>query len=200
MPTLNLLFTLLLLHMEFPPNETFLPVRVTDRQDVRLLELTEIGAFGVWRKDRPGIPAHFHTGIDVKRPSNDYQEEPIFPVASGVVISIRRDGPYAQVIIEHMNQGQFYWTVYEHIAGIQVSLHDEVSPHRPIARFFNRQELDTYGWQFDHFHLEVLRQEPFLLSPTEAHPDRHFAAYSLNCTTEQLLEEKYINPIRFLSQ
>lgn len=161
--------------------------------------LTDIGTFGMLRKARPGIPAHYHSGIDIKRPSQNYQNEPIFPFFKGRVISKREDGPYAQLIIEH-NSGKRFWTVYEHIAGITVALHAIVTPETPIARYMNKGELDKYGWQFDHFHFEVMKRQPVKLNPNNAVPDRHFATYALQCFTLKELNEYYYEPLAFLKE
>ena len=118
-----------------------LPIDTLNRKLTDTLMLTDIGEFGLLRKERPGIPAHYHTGIDIKRPSTNYVEEPIFPVCDGIVISKREDGPYAQLIVEHQHDQKF-WTVYEHIAGITVDLFDYVTPNSSIARFMNTSELN----------------------------------------------------------
>jgi hypothetical protein len=174
-----------------------LPIDVPDRTDPRFMQLTEIGDFGVMRKERETVPAHLHTGIDIRRPTNNYMDEPIYSIADGVVISIRRDGPYAQIIVEHQVNGRFFWSLYEHIAGITVSLHDEVSSSTEIARFFSRKELDHYGWQFDHFHFEVIKREPIRLAADTNHPERHFASYTLQCKTQSDLDRYYYEPVGF---
>lgn len=162
------------------------------------IELTEIGEFGLLRKARPNIPAHLHTGIDIKRPGNNYDHEPIFPIADGIVISKRTDGPYAQLIIEHPNNGEPFWTVYEHIAEIQVHLSQQVNPETQIARFFNREELNLHGWQFDHFHFEILKKQPLKITPSAKTPERHFRSYTLSCFTEEELLQNFYDPYLFL--
>jgi len=174
-----------------------LPIDTSDRRCVNSLELTKIGEFGLLRKERPGVPAHYHTGIDIIRPTGNYQDEPIYPIYKGVVISKRQDGPYAQLIIEHENKDRF-WTVYEHIAGIKVGLNDSVDPESPIARFMNKNELDRYGWQFDHFHFEVLKVQPVKLEQDNSKPERLFASYTLVCYTKQDLEKYFYDPVDFL--
>ncbi|MFY0601766.1 MAG: M23 family metallopeptidase [Cyclobacteriaceae bacterium] len=163
------------------------------------IELTEIGDFGIIRKARPNIPAHHHTGIDIKRPNGNYQAEPIYTIADGEVISKRTDGPYAQLIIFHDLAIGPVWTVYEHIAEIEVELGELVTQDKPIARFFNRQELDQYGWQFDHFHFEILKSPPINIRPSEKLPDRHFRSYTLGCFDEEALLEHFYEPQKFLN-
>lgn len=122
---LKVLYGCLVLCAVIPVNAAtegwYLPIGVTDRQSTDGIELTAIGTFGKMRKARPGIPAHHHTGVDFKRPNNNYTDEPIYPAAKGKVISMRDDGPYAQIIIEHtMADSVKLWTVYEHVAGITI--------------------------------------------------------------------------------
>jgi len=176
-----------------------LPVYTANRQSLYTIELTGIGEFGLLRKARPGIPAHYHTGIDIKRPSQNYSDEPIFPMAEGVVISKREDGPYAQLIIEH-NSDKRIWTVYEHIAGIKVDLYESVGPQTPIARFMNRNELNRYGWQFDHFHFEILKSPPVKLKQNTKNPERQFASYTLVCYTAEDLNKHFYNPLNFFEE
>jgi len=161
------------------------------------IRLTAIGAFGLWRKARPGIPAHLHAGVDIVRPSKNYDDEPIYPVSRGRVVGLRDDGPYAQIIIEHGTEpGDTLWSVYEHIAGIACRLGDSASPSRPIARFMNRRELNRYGWQFDHLHLEIMKARP----RAEAPPGRRFRllTYGLTCYSREELESRYIDPLEFI--
>jgi len=176
-----------------------IPINSMNRRSISNVELTEIGKFGLLRKERPGVPAHFHTGIDIKRPVKNYQNESIFPIAEGVVISKRQDGPYAQLIIEHETDHKF-WTVYEHIAGIEVNLFDNVSPETPIARFMNENELNRYGWQFDHFHFEVLKEQPIRLKRDNSKPERLFASYTLTCYTIDDLNKYFYNPLDYLEK
>lgn len=176
----------------------YLPINSNNRKDFSTIELSKIGQFGLLRKARPGIPAHYHTGIDIKRPTSNYDSEPIYPVASGVVISKRTDGPYANLIIEHVLNGHKFWTLYEHIAGIKVKINDKVNPEIPVARFMNKQELNRYGWQFDHFHLEIIKIKPRLLKPNSVNSERYYDSYSLICYSPDDLDKYYFNPSHFL--
>lgn len=175
-----------------------LPINCGNRKDASAIRLTEIGQFGKFRKARVGIPAHFHTGIDIQRPRNNYDSEPIFPIATGKVISIRSDGAFAQIIIEHNHNGFLFWSLYEHVAGIAVKVGDEVSPPIPIARFMNKSELNRFGWQFNHFHLEILKYPPVAIRPTPKHPQRFYNSYSLVCYTPDDLNAYYFDPLIFL--
>jgi hypothetical protein len=73
-----------------------------------------------------------------------------------------------------------------------------VSPRKPIARFMSRDELNQFGWQFDHFHLEILKMPPMKLQPEVLQPERLFNSYSLVCYTPQDLEKYYYDPLEFL--
>ena len=181
--------------------EILLPILTPTRTNIEALRLTTIGDFGLIRQAREGIPAHYHTGIDIQRPGENYWSEPVFSIAHGVVISIRNDGPFAQIIIEHTDpSGMLFWSVYEHISGIVVEYGQSVHSLEPIARFMNRDELNLYGWQFDHFHLEIMRIPPYKLKPVEPHPDRHYTTYALTCFSEEELYKRYFNPIDFFIQ
>ena len=105
-----------------------------------------------------------------------------------------------RIIIEHREQNTKTWTVYEHISGIRVNAGDEVRPDRPIARFMNTDELNKYGWKFDHLHFEVMKMPPVKLKPLAANPQRFFNSYGLVCYSEKDLEEHYYDPLRFLSE
>jgi hypothetical protein len=177
-----------------------LPIAVTDRHDISYIKLTEIGQFGLLRKARKAVPAHYHTGIDIKRPGNNYINEPIFPIAEGIIISKRIDGPYAQLIIEHKFKGRQFWSVYEHIAEIRVSVNNFVEPNTPIARFMNKDELNKFGWQFDHLHLEILKMKPMALKPDKNHPQRYYNSYSLICYEPADLQRYFYNPLEFLKR
>lgn len=202
MPVLHISFILLLIFVGGISNaqQIRIPIESAEQQNIHLIELTEIGAFGLVRKERPEAKSHLHTGIDIKRPGSKYDQNPIYPVAEGLVISKRDDGPFAQLIIEHHEQGHTFWTVYEHIAGILVEAGDVVDPSHPIARFMNIEELNRYGWQFDHFHFEVLKIPPIRLEANTKLPGRHFNSYTLLCFDEDELNQRFFHPIHFLAE
>jgi len=169
--------------------------------DCRLdsVRLTRIGAFGRLRQARPGVPAHLHTGVDIVRPSANYRDEPVYPAFPGVVISLRADGPYAQIILEHCpSDSQSLWTVYEHVSGIRCGLGDTVAPDRPMARFMDRRELDRHGWQFDHLHFEVMKRRPVTRPPDARLPFCRYRTFGLTCFSESDLAGRYHDPLLFL--
>ena len=197
MMLVNTILTAILISVNF---EVLLPLKLTNRQDISKIQLTNIGGFGTLRKPRPNIPAHYHTGIDLMRPNRNYTNEPIYPIARGKVISERYDGPYANIIIEHEIDGVKVWTLYEHISGIIARVGDQVSPNSPIARFMNKAELDKNGWQFDHFHLEILKVKPIPLKPIDKYPERFFNSYSLVCYKLEDLSRYYFDPLMFFKR
>jgi murein DD-endopeptidase MepM/ murein hydrolase activator NlpD len=142
------------------------------------------------------VPEHLHTGVDILRPNNNFENEPVYSAGYGMVISVRDDGPFAQIIIEHQhNDGVITWAVYEHVAGIMVLPGDRVNPFETVARFMNREELDHYGWQFNHIHFEVLKVNPIPANPTHELPNRFFTTYWDKCYTEEILGRYYIDPM-----
>jgi len=198
--TLYLLICFNILLPPLPNKEILLPIASFDRSNPNNIGLTKIGTFGLLRKARPNIIAHLHSGIDIIRPSNNYQNEPIHSISKGLVISKRDDGPYAQLIIEHEVNGRIFWTLYEHIAGISVNTGDFVDNQYPIARFMNEKELNNYGWQFNHFHFEILKKFPHKNKPTPQQPQWFFRSYTLECFTNEDLTRYFYNPLDYLSR
>lgn len=178
--------------------EWYVPIQIDDRTNIEAIQLTKIGAFGEPRKARPGIPCHLHTGADIKRPGMNFDNEPVYPASKGIVISLRDDGPFSQIIVEHNRGGVVCWTVYEHTSGITCKLGDNVEPFKPIARFMNKKELNKYGWQFDHFHFEIMKIRPAKVEYQQKHPERYFNTYALTCYSDELLNKRYYSPIEFL--
>ena len=176
-----------------------IPIEAPDRQSIGFIELTEIGEFGLERVERKDVSAHLHTGIDIKRGNGNYLHAPIFSIDRGTVISKREDGPFAQLIIEHDQGDLLYWTVYEHIAEIRVGLFQQVDSETQIARFFNNKELNQYGWQFDHFHFEVLKNRPIKIKPSMDNPERLYNSFTLMCHSEKELINNFYSPLEFLS-
>lgn len=117
-----------------------------------------------------------------------------------MVISKRTDGPYAQLILEHKLKTDTFWTLYEHIAEILVEINQEVDPNEEIARFFNKAELDLHGWQFDHFHFEVLKTPPKPIQPTPKLPHRQFMSFTLECFDETELLNRFHDPLTFMKK
>ncbi len=174
------------------------PINTVDRTDISCIKLTNIGKFGEIRKARTDIPKHFHTGIDIKRPTQNYTNEPIFSIGEGIVQSVRNDGPYAFIIIEHYKDDVVFWTEYEHVAEIEVRVGDFVNKYTRIARFMNKEELTKFGWQFDHFHFEILKIHPRKIKPKKTQPQYLFVTYNLICYNLETLNHYYYDPLNFL--
>ena len=140
----RLIIIFLFIQIHLSAQEVLLPIDVNNRKSFAELRLSEIGAFELMRKARPMVAAHFHAGIDILRPDDNYKNNPIFPIGKGMVISKRDDGPFAQLIIEHHIADMIFWTVYEHIAGIRVELKDMVHAEIPIAASIAAMRLSTF--------------------------------------------------------
>jgi len=195
---IGILISLWFLTSKSYSEDYYLPINSYDRTELSLIHLTNIGTFGKMRKARPGIPAHLHTGIDIKRPSKNYINEAILSVGKGMVISVRDDGPYAQIIIEHSYNNMLFWTVYEHISGIKIEVGDLVDENTVIARFMNKMELNKFGWQFDHFHFEILKVPPKKIKAGKTLPQHHFTTFNIVCYTFEDLRKYYYDPLVFL--
>jgi len=194
-----IIYILIFVFLQNIPNkaEIFWPLDPLPPDDI---QLTALGAFGMQRPVRPAIPAHLHTGIDIKRNGGYENDVYIYPIARGKVISKRDDGAYAQLICEHITTNLKFWTVYEHIAGIMVSVGDSIYPQIPVARFMKREELKRYGWQFDHLHLEILRITPAKINAQHDNPQRFYTSYSLEMYSADDLNKYYYSPLEFFDR
>lgn len=193
-------FIWILLCCSWGAAEWHLPILVENRQSWFDVQLTGIGHFGHYRPPRPGIPEHLHTAIDLKRPSDDYCNEPIFSIAKGTVISFRDDGPYAQIIIEHVRENDTLWSVYEHLGAVEVYIGQRVDENRRIGRFMNRTQLDRYGHHFDHVHLEIMKVHPPKRQPHPTQENLLYGTYALVCYTRRDLHYYYHAPHSFFTE
>ncbi len=62
----------------------------------------------------------------------------------------------------------------------------------------NKDELDRYGWQFDHVHLEILKKRPRPLTPSAKTPSRFFGTYWRECYNTADLEQYCYDTEEFL--
>jgi len=164
----------------------------------KVLVLTDIGRFGLQRKQRPGISAHLHTGLDLCRPGRDFNNEPVLAVSAGTVISKREDGPFACLILEHDQSGVRFWSVYEHLAGITVHTGEKLKEGQVLGRLMNNAELNRYGWQFNHLHFELIKAQPVKLPLNERNPERRFTSFTLSCYSEKDLSRWFYDPKEIL--
>ncbi len=189
--------TLITLLLTVVINAWQLPINAQNRKSFQQMSLTQIGHFGMWRVERPSVPGHYHTAIDIHRPDSNYKASPVYPINNGTVISMRDDGAYAQIIISH---GDTIWSVYEHISGIEVETGEIVDPQTVIARFMNSKELNRYGWHFDHIHLEIMKKKPYIRKGYPTQPHLKFGTYSLTCYSKEELNSNYFDPTLFYNR
>lgn len=180
--------------------EWMLPLELENRQSWNEVRFTQIGHFGTYRKERPGIPAHLHTAIDLMRLVPDSVEVAIYAIAEGTVISFRDDGPFAQIIIEHVDNGDTLWSVYEHVGGVFVILGEEVGTETKIARYMNNAQLDRYGRHFNHLHLEIMKTAPPTREPHPTQESLKFGTYCLVAYDKALLNKYYYSPEKFFNE
>ena len=183
------------------PDRLYLPLKTNNRTVLTDNQLTRIGKYGLLRKARPSVPAHYHTGVDLKRPAQNYTNEPVLAAGSGKIISVRNDGPYSQIIIQHsFVPGDTLWTVYEHLQGITCHVGQQVDVQTSIARFFTKDELNRYGWQFDHVHFEILRSKPLKIRSTPQQPEYFFKTFDIICYTLAELHKRTVNPMDYFQK
>jgi hypothetical protein len=176
------------------------PANYQKIDNIDQIKLSPIGQFGLQREARPGVPAHYHTGIDILRPNSNYHNEPVFPTNNGTIVSIIDDGPYSQIVIEHVFENHKFWSVYEHIKVVVTEINREVSWNDTIGFFFNKEELHRYGWQFNHVHFEINKIEPLKATPTEKKPVRYYKTYAIVCYTKDELNARLENPLTLLDR
>ena len=62
----------------------------------------------------------------------------------------------------------------------------------------NKSELNKYGWQFNHFHFEILKIPPKKIKPGNTQPQHIFKTYNLVCYTFEDLQNFYYDPLELL--
>jgi hypothetical protein len=62
----------------------------------------------------------------------------------------------------------------------------------------NRRELNRYGWQFDHVHLEVMKAPPLPRQTDAGLPYCRYKTHGLACRSRQELLSRYQDPLAFL--
>lgn len=50
-----------------------------------------------------------------------------------------------------------------------------------ITKFMNWEGLYKYGWQFDYFHIEILRIKPVKIVPDKRFSERLFNSFTVIC-------------------
>lgn len=154
-----------------------LPLKTVDRQDWSTVRLEPDAHFKSLRAPFGPVKLHYHTGIDLQNGSVIEPGEPVYAIAAGKVIAIEDPPPQRKIVIEHVLPDENrIWSVYYHIIGEQVQVGDRVDTETIIARIMNASELDTYGWEYNHVHLEIMKK----LSPpvSEYYERKTFTCYS----------------------
>jgi murein DD-endopeptidase MepM/ murein hydrolase activator NlpD len=135
----------------FVCREFFSPYLETDRKSLRLLRRRLCGRYGDYRRSYK--PGHLHAGIDLR---GDF-EETVYPVGRGFVHLVFRDFPHKTVAIRHrLPDGSIFYSMYVHVEDIRVEEGDAVTEKTPLARLFNREELEQADFgNANHLHLEI---------------------------------------------
>ena len=118
--------------------------------------------------------------------------EPVYAIAAGKVIEIEDPPPQRRITIEHLlPNGDKVWSVYIHIIDEQVEVGYIVDSETVIARLMNAAELERYGKEYDHVHLEIMKKKP-----------PHFINFdqrkTFTCYSEQQVDDYFYNPEEFL--
>ena len=131
--------------------EFFSPFLETDRKSFRLLQRRLSGRYGDYRRSYK--PGHLHAGIDLK---GDF-EETVYPVGRGFIERVFRDFPHKSVVVKHtLPDGSIFYSMSVHLEGIRVEEGDAVTEKTPLARLFNREELQKADFgTANHLHLEI---------------------------------------------
>jgi murein DD-endopeptidase MepM/ murein hydrolase activator NlpD len=135
----------------FVCREFFSPFLETDRKNLRLLRRRMSGRYGDYR--RSFKPGHLHAGIDLR---GDFGET-VYPVGRGFVELVFRDFPHKSVAVKHiLPDGAVLYSMYVHLEEIRVEEGDAVTEKTPLARLFNRGELEKSDFgTANHLHLEI---------------------------------------------
>ncbi len=171
-----------------------LPLMTPDRQDWSTLFFEPDAHFKALRAPFGPVKLHYHTGIDLQNSEPQIPGVPIYPIAAGKVIAIEDPLPQRRITIEHnLPDGSKVWSVYIHVSNEQVAVGDMVDTETVIAYLMSGSELAVYGKEFDHVHLEIMKQMPDLVS--EYHQRKTFTCY-----TENEVDEYFYNPEEFLKR
>lgn len=160
-----------------------LPLETKTRKNLVSLSLGKNAGFMAKRNK------HLHTGIDIV---NHGPGEKVYAASAGEVVSIYAREPNKAVMIQHkLPSGESVWTVYVHVTRIEVGVGDIVSKNTVLAHLMNRDQLNEYGWVYNHLHFEVLKK------PRINHIGKYLS-YSTRCRTEEEVERHFFDPVKFL--
>ncbi len=131
--------------------EYFVPLGNERITDYNKLSNRIIGKYGDNRNSI--VQGHKHSGIDIQ---GNYSET-VYPISIGIVTNIFRAFPHKTIYIRHNDiKGSPFYSVYIHVEDIQVNVGDLVEANTPIARIFNREELESSKFGTPpHLHFEI---------------------------------------------
>ena len=169
-----------------------LPLNTIDRQDWSTVYLEPDAYFKNLRAPFGTVKLHYHTGMDLQNRAAVNPGEPVYAIAAGKVIAIEDPPPQRRITIEHLlPNGDKVWSVYIHIIDEQVKVGDIVDSETVIARLMNAAELERYGKEYDHVHLEIMKKKP----PNFINFDQR---KTFTCYSEQQVDDYFYNPEEFL--
>lgn len=174
-----------------------LPLRTADRQDWSTVLFEPDAKFKTMRSPFGQVKLHYHTGADIQVKEEfgfvDAPGMPVYAIAAGKVVAIEDPMPQRRITIEHkLPDGKTVWSAYCHISDAQVSVNQLVDEETVIARRMNREELDHYGWEYDHVHLEILKKLPVYVTD-------YYHRKTFTCDTEAEVDEYFFDPVFFLN-
>jgi murein DD-endopeptidase MepM/ murein hydrolase activator NlpD len=172
----------------------YLPLNTNDRQDWSTVLLDHDAHFNAPRAAFGPVKFHYHTGVDFRNKSFAVPGEPVYAIAAGKVIAIENPHPQRRIVVEHtLPNREKIWSVYIHIIDEKVSIGDNVYPETVIARLMNKAELEMHGLEYNHVHLEIMKQ----LLPYAA---EFYQQKTFTCFTENEVDKYYFNPELFLKE
>jgi murein DD-endopeptidase MepM/ murein hydrolase activator NlpD len=165
-------------------DDFFSPFLETDRKDLGLVKKRITGIYGEYRRSYK--PGHHHAGLDLKGNFN----ENVYAIGFGWIVQIFRQFPHRSVVVEHhLPDGRILYSMYVHVEDIQVQIGDWVDENTPLARLFNKEELEKADFGTpNHLHLEIRK--------TLA--DRGRASYASMSMVE--LNMACIDPLKFFKR
>lgn len=127
----------------------------------------------------------YHPGVDLNGPGYD-DDDPVYAVANGVVVYATTES-WGGVVIQHLYQGETWYSQYGHVDSIYVSVGEDVHKGQEIA------EIGSVGPSTGpHLHFEIRESD---------HPNPTYGAY-WNTTAFQNtsnIEEWYEDPEAFIN-
>ena len=171
-----------------------LPIKTEDRTDWSTVNLEHDANFKALRAPFDSVKLHYHTGIDIQNRNPIQAGEPVYAIAAGKVIAIEDAPPQRRITIEHrLTNRKKVWSVYIHIIDERVKVGDAVDTETAIARLMTPQELETFGWEYNHVHLEILKKLP---------PDvsEFYQRKTFTCYAEKDVNKFFYDPQEFLKK